>query len=239
VTRKPPSHLLGALLRVALEEDEEAISSWRTVEAAIDLEIASGDEYDALCLVGSRLGRLEATGTDRARIAGLARHAWATNQAAFEAAGLGACRPLVGRWATIAHLPHGWVLPAGVDRPAARWTGPTATRPLAGRDVLVPTLASQLVWALAARQWVDAACLLALEPDRADVAAEAARHRRSVAVRNGLATLSDVVGASVVTADRTPQITVGPVRAAREQAWTAAFAAASRVRATVRAAGSE
>jgi hypothetical protein len=220
---------LGALLRAALADDGEAVASWAMVEVELDLDTVRGDEYDALCLVGSRLARLPVA-TERARLVGMARHAWTANQASFATtlSAEGTARRVVGgRWATLAHLPSSWVLPAGGGQVAPRWNGPTVDRRLGDFAVRVPSLAAQLVVSLTARRWIDAACLIALDPLPDDVAAEAARIRRLVAVREGLENLTALVGTSIVTADRIPELSVGRLRAARERFWTAAFGAAS------------
>lgn len=232
---------LGALLRAALADDGPAAASWSVIERQLDLDSLSGDDYDAVCLVGSRVARLPAM-NDRARLAGLARHAWALNQSSFATAlaGASAARPVLsGRWATLAHLPAGWVLPAGAPSLGACGTNPTVERTLGGFAVAVPPVEAHLVACLISRRWVDASCLLALDPSPDQVAAEAARVRRRVAVKEGLEGLVALLGPSMATADRIPQLHVGLLRAARERFWTASFAMASSLRVRRQASRSE
>ena len=235
MTPAHPSRLLGLLLRTALGPPDVAVASSRELASALDLDTISGLEYDAVCLLGSRLAALDVDIPDRARISGIARHSWAGNQSSFAAAA-GSLPPIVtGRWATIIHLPSGWVLPAGLAPRPRRYPGPTVAATIAGAPVAAPTVAAHLVDVLINRQWVDAACLLPLAPPR-EVEAVTVSRRRGVAVGAALRSLQDILGTAAPVA--MPRIQVDWAASMRERFWTSAFAAAAPLRASARRARS-
>jgi hypothetical protein len=224
------------LLRAAVGPLDVAASSWREAEALLDLDAIAGAEYDAVCLAGSRVSRLDTQIADHARITGIARHAWAENQTVFASFADDLPRVLTGRWATLAHLPAGWVLPGGATPRPTRCSTPTVSATLFGRSVVVPSVAAQLVDVLVARRWVDAACLLSLAPP-SEVEVEALRRRRGVAVGDALELLASLLGTAAGPSPP-PTIRVGRSAAARERFWTSGFAIISSIRLRARRARS-
>lgn len=195
---------LALLLRAGLAPEETAIAAWQAVESRLDLEDISGDEYDALCLAGSRLGELGVTADQSERIAGVVRHAWTSRQLAL---GSTANRDpqsgpplLLGRIATVVYLPAGRQLPVGPTIPDVRWDGPVRTVTADGHDFQVPPPSAQLVDSSIQRRVVDVACLLVTGVPAPDVLVEADRRRRRAAVRSAIDLVTELLGS---TADAT------------------------------------
>ena len=172
-----------------------------------------GDEYDALCLAGSRLGELGLTSVHAERIAGVVRHAWTSRQLAIGSAASrdnGTPPLLLGRIATIVYLPAGRQLPVGPTVRDGRWEGAIGTMTIDGKAVRVPTRAAQLVESAIQRRVVDVACLLVGGIEHTEVLAEAARRRRGAAVSYAIEVISELLGQPTVGQSPWPVVPTTP-----------------------------